>query len=293
MGRLATRMGVDIRLGREADRIVYRDGRAVAVEAGDERHPVSAVVVNGDFGHVVRRLIPEAHRRRWRDPKVERARLSCSTFMMYLGIEGEVGPLAHHTILLARDYERNLREIAGGILPEQPSLYVQHGGATDGGLAPPGHTALYVLVPVPNLRAGLDWTKLAPRYRAMTLERLKLLGVPDIENRIRYERIVTPTEWRDEFAVFEGATFNLSHDLRQMLYFRPHNRFGGGVYLVGGGTHPGSGLPVIFEGARITARLLLEDLSVPAREPGRLARWRARRTPDPAVASLSRLEHRS
>jgi phytoene desaturase len=29
---------------------------------------------------------------------------------------------------------------------------------------------------------------------------------------------------------------------------------------VGGGTHPGSGLPVIYEGARITARLLLEDL---------------------------------
>jgi phytoene desaturase len=30
--------------------------------------------------------------------------------------------------------------------------------------------------------------------------------------------------------------------------------------LVGGGTHPGSGLPVIFESARISARLLLEDL---------------------------------
>ena len=59
--------------------------------------------------------------------------------------------------------------------------------------------------------------------------------------------------------MFEGATFNLAHNLTQMLYFRPHNRFGRNVYLVGGGTHPGSGLPVIYEGARITARLLLED----------------------------------
>jgi phytoene desaturase len=49
-----------------------------------------------------------------------------------------------------------------------------------------------------------------------------------------------------------------------MLYFRPHNRFGPGLYLVGGGTHPGSGLPVIYEGARITARLMAEDL---ARQP--------------------------
>jgi phytoene desaturase len=54
----------------------------------------------------------------------------------------------------------------------------------------------------------------------------------------------------------------MAHNLGQMLHLRPHNRFEDldRVYLVGGGTHPGSGLPVIFESARITARLLLEDL---------------------------------
>ena len=72
----------------------------------------------------------------------------------------------------------------------------------------------------------------------------------------------TPRDWRDDYAVGYGATFNLAHDLRQMLMFRPGNRFGDtqGLYLVGGGTHPGSGLPVIYEGARISANLLLRDL---------------------------------
>ena len=58
--------------------------------------------------------------------------------------------------------------------------------------------------------------------------------------------------------------FNLAHTLRQMLHLRPRNRFEDvdGVYLVGGGTHPGSGLPVIYESARITSRLLLDDLGV-------------------------------
>ena len=291
MARVARKMGVEIRLGAAADEVVYRDGRAVAVASGGETHPVSAVVVNGDFGHVVRGLIPEARRPRWRDAKVERARLSCSTFMMYLGIEGGVGPLAHHTILLARDYERNLREITAGILRREPSLYVQNGSVTDTGLAPPGHAALYVLVPVPNLRACLDWGEITPRYRALVLERLRMLGIPDIEERIRYEHIVTPTEWRDEHSVHEGATFNLSHDLRQMLYFRPHNRFGGGVYLVGGGTHPGSGLPVIFEGARITARLLVADLE--ARRGGAAPRrpfWQ--RSPASAEQGLAPAERR-
>ncbi|MFC4170886.1 phytoene desaturase family protein [Microvirga sp. GCM10011540] len=259
MAAVARKMGVDIRLNTPVDRILYENGEAVGIEAGGERVPAGSIVVNGDFGHAMRRLVPEAMRPRWRDRKLDRAKLSCSTFMLYLGIEGGVGDLAHHTILLSRDYERNIREITEGTLSEEPSVYVQHGGATDPSLAPEGHTSLYVLVPVPNLRCGIDWAREAPRYRRIVLERLKRLGLGDIESRIRFERMVTPTHWQDEFAVFEGATFNLAHNLTQMLYFRPNNRFGRNVYLVGGGTHPGSGLPVIYEGARITTRLLLED----------------------------------
>jgi len=52
-----------------------------------------------------------------------------------------------------------------------------------------------------------------------------------------------------------------------MLHRRPHNRFEelDGVYLVGGGTHPGSGLPVIYESSRITSRLLLKDMGLSTR----------------------------
>jgi phytoene desaturase len=269
MAALARRMGVDIRLGTPVERVLYRGNRAVGVVADGKSIPADAVVVNGDFGHAVRRLVPEEHRRRWPDAKIERARLSCSTFMLYLGIEGDVGALEHHTILLARDYERNIREIGEGVLSQEPSIYVQHAGRTDPDMAPPGCTSLYVLVPVPNLRARVDWHVEAPRYRELVLKRLAAFGLGGIEERIRYERMLTPLDWRDTHTVNEGATFNLAHDLRQMLYFRPHNRLGPGLYLVGGGTHPGSGLPVIYEGARITARLLLDDLRA-ERTP---ARW--------------------
>jgi phytoene desaturase len=259
MADVARRMGVEIRLNAPVDAILYENGEAVGVESGGERFGASAVVVNGDFGHAMRRLVPESMRPRWSDRKLERAKISCSTFMLYLGVEGSVGDLAHHTILLSRDYERNIREVTEGILPDEPSIYVQHAGATDESLAPKGHTSLYVLIPVPNLRCEVEWAREAPRYRKLAIERLRVLGIEDLEGRIRFERMVTPRQWQDDFAVFEGATFNLAHNLSQMLYFRPHNRFGRNVYLVGGGTHPGSGLPVIYEGARITARLLLED----------------------------------
>jgi phytoene desaturase len=286
MARVAERLGVEFRLGEAVERIDFARGRAAGVETRrDGRvHPADAVVVNADFVHAVPRLIPDALRRRrgrrrqplggWSDARIARARLSCSTFMLYLGVEGPLPPdLAHHTVLLAEDYRRNIAEIEAGVLPERPSLYVQHAGATDRGMAPPGHSSLYVLVPVPNLRAtgaALDWEREAPRYQGVVLDRLRALGLGGIEPRVRYERVVTPRAWEDEFAVGQGATFNLAHDLGQMLWFRPGNRFAEapGVYLVGGGTHPGSGLPVIYEGARITADLLLRDLGhAPAAAP--------------------------
>src|SRR5690606_19227568 len=98
--------------------------------------------------------------------------------------------------------------------------------------------------------------------RALALQQLAKIGLTDIEKRIRFERVVTPADWESGLGIYRGATFNLSHNLTQMLNFRPQNRFEDlqGLYLVGGGTHPGSGLPVIFEGARITSRLVLEDI---------------------------------
>ena len=46
-----------------------------------------------------------------------------------------------------------------------------------------------------------------------------------------------------------------------MINFRPHNKFQEfkNCYLVGGGTHPGSGLPTIYESARISASMIIQD----------------------------------
>jgi phytoene desaturase len=267
MARVAERLGVEIRYDSPVERIAFAGNRAIGVEAGGQHQAADAVVVNADFAHAVPRLIPDALRKRsWPDRKVEKARYSCSTFMLYLGIEGRLPDLAHHTVVLSEDYQKNIREIENGIIPEKPSFYLQHATATDSSLAPEGHSTLYMLVPVPNLKGGADWTQEAPRYRKLALDRLRAVGLTDIESRIRYERAVTPQGWHDDFAVGHGATFNLAHDFGQMLSFRPRNRFEGlqGVYLVGGGTHPGSGLPVIYEGARISVSLLSQDLGLAA-----------------------------
>ena len=126
---------------------------------------------------------------------------------------------------------------------------------------------------------SVDWASETPRYRALALEQMEKIGIKDVERRIRTEKIVTPTGWADDFGLYKGATFSMAHSLDQMLHLRPHNRFEDvrGMYLVGGGTHPGSGLPVIFESARITSRLLLEDLEIETLLGYRLRQFATRR----------------
>ena len=104
---------------------------------------------------------------------------------------------------------------------------------------PPAVDPLQVAVPD-------DWEEL-PAFREMTLGMLeRKLGLPDLRQRIRIERSYTPIDWAADMNLYRGATFSLAHSLDQMLSFRPRNRFEDldGVYLTGGGTHPGSGLPV-------------------------------------------------
>lgn len=265
MARVARDMGARIELGSPVEQVLFEGKRAVGVRVdGVDRH-YDSLVINADFAQTMTTLVPDTVRRRWTDRKIATKKFSCSTFMMYLGIEGSLPDLSHHTIYLAEDYKRNIAEIESGQAPAEPSFYVQNACVTDPALAPPGHSTLYVLVPVGHrMDESVDWAVETPRYRALVLERLKKIGIPDIESRIRYEKILTPAGWEHDLSIYRGATFNLAHNLAQMLHFRPRNRFEDldGVYLVGGGTHPGSGLPVIFESARITSRLMAEDLGL-------------------------------
>ena len=265
MARIAREMGVEILLDEPVDRVLIEKGKAIGIKTARRTLPADAVVVNADFAGAMKRMVPNHLRKRWTDERIAKKRFSCSTFMMYLGIEGRYDDVSHHTIYLAENYRENLRDIEDAHqLSHNPSFYVQNASVTDPTLAPSGQSTLYVLLPVTHETGGIDWEKETPRFRQLALRQLERIGITGVEERIRTERIVTPVEWRQEFDLHMGATFSMAHSLDQMLHLRPHNRFDDvdQMYLVGGGTHPGSGLPVIFESARITSRLLLEDLQI-------------------------------
>lgn len=117
----------------------------------------------------------------------------------------------------------------------------------------------------PNLGGSIDWDEAQARYRELSMRALaERLGMDDLEENIEVEKIYTPKTWETELDIFKGATFNLSHCLSQLAFMRPRNRFEEfrNCYLVGGGTHPGSGLPTIFESARISSNLISDSFGL-------------------------------
>ena len=264
MARVARSLGVRILLDEPVEELLFEGRKAVGVRTSHRKVAADSVVINADFADAMRRMVPDRLRRKWTDKKIQGKRFSCSTFMMYMGIEGTYEDVSHHTIYLAKDYKQNLRDIEEDhrLSTDDPSFYVQNACVTDRTLAPKGMSTLYMLLPVTHDTGSIDWVKEQPRFRRLALEQLEKIGIHDVEPRILTEKILTPQDWNEDYGLYRGATFAMSHSLRQMLHMRPHNRFEDldSVYLVGGGTHPGSGLPVIFESARITSRLLLEDL---------------------------------
>ena len=274
MARIAAEMGVEIHYGEPVEALRFDGRRITAVKTPQAEYAADATVVNADFARTMTRLVPDAIRRRWNDKKIASRRFSCSTFMLYLGIDGRYDDVAHHNIYLSENYRENLADIERRhVLSRDPSMYVQNACITDPTLAPRGMSTLYLLIPTTHRHPNVDWRREAPRYREVALDQLGRIGIGGVRERIRYEKMITPDDWQDDYEIYRGATFNLSHDLGQMLHMRPHNRFEDveGMYLVGGGTHPGSGLPVIYSSARITSDLLLDDLGVDgsAARPGR------------------------
>lgn len=236
-----------------------KKAKGVLLENGEKIY-ADHVIINADFAHAMTNIVNKSDRKKYTDEDLDRRDYSCSTYMLYLGLNKKY-EIPHHNIIFADDYNQNVKEIAENkVLSKDPSIYIQNPSITDETLAPKGKSSLYILVPVANNSSGVDWDKEKENFRNLVLNKItQKTELTDIKEHIEVEKIITPKDWEQEYDVYKGATFNLSHKLFQMLYFRPHNKFEEfkNCYLVGGGTHPGSGLPTIYESGRISANQIM------------------------------------
>lgn len=247
--------GNRIRCGAEVDEILVDGGRTCGVRLmSGETVAADVVVSNADPGWTYGRLLRRTRRRRWSDRRVGAAKYSMGLFLWYFGTDRRYDAVPHHSILLGPRYRGLLDDIFGRrVLADDFSLYLHRPTASDPSLAPPGHDTFYVLSPVPNLKADIDWAQAAEPYRRRIAEHLQATLLPGLSDSVVTSRVVTPEYFRDALNSPFGAGFSFQPLLSQSAWFRPHNRSEEveGLYLVGAGTHPGAGVPGVICSAKI------------------------------------------
>jgi phytoene desaturase len=219
------------------------------------------VISNADVGFTYRYLLPEHARRKYTNTRIENLRYSMGLFVAYFGTSRTFPDCAHHTILLGPRYKGLLDDIfTRRRLAEDFSLYLHRPTATDPALAPPGSDTFYVLSPVPHLGAvqPVDWATQGPRYLDKIYGLLEETLLPGMRASQVTSRFITPTTFRDELSSLYGSGFSVEPILRQSAYLRPHNQSEDvqGLYFVGGGTHPGAGMPGVLSTAKVVDRLV-------------------------------------
>ena len=194
---------------------------------------------------------------------------ACSGVVLYLGLNKRYEHLAHHDFVFSRDPHEEFDCIykKGEPAPD-PTCYLAATTCTEPGTAPPGGEALYVLVHTPYLRPHHDWKKMLPEYRRVILDKLKRTGgMPDIEERIVFERALTPQDIHDRYHVLNGAIYGLASHGKFLGAFKPGNRSPDlrGLYLAGGAAHPGPGMPMVLMSGWIAADTLDRDTAATER----------------------------
>lgn len=262
MAKLFEDLGGTLKLDAPVDQILTESDRVTGVVSRSKRYSADMVASNADVVHTYGNLLRGDPRRQHAET-LRRKRFSMSLFVIYFGLKGQRTDLKHHMVLFGPRYRELINEIFNAnALAEDFSLYLHCPSTTDDSLAPPGHSAYYVLSPVPHLgTANIDWTKEGPRYRDRILDYLDERYIPGLKSNLVCSRIFTPLDFRDELNAHLGSAFSVEPILTQSAWFRPHNRDDKilNLYIVGAGTHPGAGVPGVVGSAKATAGLMIED----------------------------------
>jgi phytoene desaturase len=248
--RAATGAGVELRTGADVGRIVATGGAVTGVELADGGvEPADIVVSDVDAAHLYVDLLPRPREAK----QLDRAGRSAGAFVMCAAVRGRTEGIAHHNVFFSLHDEQEFRFLSAGQLPIDPTIYASVSSVTDPGQAPPGCENWYVLAQTPP-GVGVDRKLMT----AGILNRLAERGV-DLRERIEFTRTLLPADFDARYRTPGGAIYGTSSNGKRAAFARPGN-IGPvhGLYLVGGSTHPGGGLPLVLTGARIVADLVAD-----------------------------------
>jgi len=254
--RIARDAGVEIHTGTDVARITTDstspDRPITGVGLADGSDELADIVIaNTDAEHLYVDLLPDATALR----KVRRAKRSTSGFVLCVGARGLSAGLQHHNVWFSPSYRAEYDQLDAGELADDPTIYACVSSVTDRTQAPEGCENWFLLV---NTPPGVEVDPDA--YGDLVLGRLADRGV-DLRRRAEFVHSMTPADIERRYRSPGGAIYGTSSNGKRAAFVRPANRGARpGLYLVGGSSHPGGGLPLVTTSAKIVTDMITQDL---------------------------------
>jgi phytoene desaturase len=233
-----------------------------AIEAGGlkksaintKKHSVDAVLSNMDVWYTYRELLPQIKA----PERVLNQARSTSALIFYWGVKGVFPMLSVHSIFFAADYRAEFEALsAGSVLYDDPTVYINVTSKLLPDDAPAGCENWFVMINVPY-GENIDWQTEVPRLRKIILRKIEgVLGIP-IESLIETEAVLTPEDIDHKTGSYLGSLYGTSSD-STMAAFRRHPNFSRQIknlFFAGGSVHPGGGIPLCLQSAKIASGLI-------------------------------------
>jgi phytoene desaturase len=264
--KLMTDNGITIKKNTDISKILVKNNRATGVitSTGD-KIDADVVICNADPPTVYKEMLdPQFSKKALIKPE-KFTKYSMGLYVLFFGSKKQYPSVAHHTIWMAERYKELLDDIFDKrILTKDFSLYLHRPTATDDTFAPTGKDSFYVLCPVPNLKADINWEKEGPRLRDKIVNALSETIMPDLEKNIEEDFWMTPQDFKNDYRSMHGAGFSIAPIFSQSAWFRYHNKDKkiSNLYFSTAGAHPGAGIPGVLCSAKVVEKLIKKDFNI-------------------------------
>jgi len=253
MEKLALLLGVKIEYNKTVTSILSDNNRVHAIKLSDgKRDNADLIVANSDATDTILHLISSNSVTSGKRRKQQNLEPSCSGFVLMLGCDKKWEQLKHHNIFFSDDYEKEFTSIfQDKALPDDPTIYIANTSYTDATHAPKGGSNLFILVNSPYLAKNQDWNHQEKSYRDLVINELEARGLDGLRKSIRTEEVITPLDFYEKYGSNKGSIYGTSSNSTFSAFLRPRNKLREfeNLYLVGGSTHPGGGIPLVIQSA--------------------------------------------